>query len=186
MSASLCRAASSQLLLVDLQTRLFAAMSQHQRDEVVRSAGILSAAASALDVPVLYTEQYPKGLGATDPEVAAKLPDHAHCFEKTGFSCRAADGLLARLKSTERRQIVLAGQETHVCVLQTAFDLAAEGFQVFVVEDGVCSRNPEHRRNALERMRAGGIVMTNVESVLFEWLGDAAHPRFKALSALIR
>jgi nicotinamidase-related amidase len=81
---------------------------------------------------------------------------------------------------------VLAGQETHVCVLQTAFDLLEEGYAVFVVEEGVCSRNAAHKRNALERMVRAGVTITNLESVLFEWLADAAHPQFKALSALIR
>ncbi|QSA96998.1 isochorismatase family protein [Methylococcus sp. EFPC2] len=182
----LCRAAHSQLLLVDLQTRLFAAMAEEDRNAVLSVAGILARAASALAIPVSYTEQYPRGLGPTEPGLLTVLPDGALRFEKTGFSCCAADGLEHTLKSVDRRQIVIVGQETHVCVLQTAFDLQKSGYQVFVVEDGVCSRKPAHKRNALERMARGGIVVTNVESVLFEWLGDAAHPQFKALSALIR
>lgn len=183
---SLCRAEASQLLLVDLQSRLFAAMPEAERVATLKTAGILAQAAATLAIPALYTEQYPKGLGTTDPAIAKLLPADARRFEKTGFSCCAADGFTHTLKSVERRQIVLVGQETHVCVLQTAFDLLDAGFQVFVVEDGVCSRQPQHKRNALDRMAGAGIVVTNVESVLFEWLGDAAHPQFKTLSASIR
>ena len=186
MTSMLCHAGSSQLLIIDLQTRLLAAMSDSERAATVKTAGILAQAAGALNIPVLITEQYPKGLGATDPETAGKLPPNARRFEKTGFSCCAAEGLTHALKATERREIVLVGQETHVCVLQTGFDLLDAGYRIFVPEDGVCSRSLSHKRNALERMAQAGIVVTNVESVLFEWLGDAAHPQFKALSALIR
>jgi nicotinamidase-related amidase len=183
---ALCRASASQVLLVDLQTRLFAAMPLDERAAVIRAAGILAQAAISLDLPLLYTEQYPKGLGPTEPDIAGQLPGHARRFEKTGFSCNAALGFAKTLKMSERPQIVLAGQETHVCVLQTAFDLLEEGYAVFVVEEGVCSRNAAHKRNALERMVRAGVTITNLESVLFEWLADAAHPQFKALSALIR
>ncbi len=186
MNPLMCGADAAQVLLIDLQVRLFGAMPEAERAAVTRSTCILAAAASQLGLPLLYSEQYPKGLGPTAPEVAEALPDHARRFEKTAFSCCAADGFLAALKSTERRQIVIAGQETHVCVLQTALELMREGFQVFVVEDAVCSRKLEHKRNALARMAAAGVIVTNVESVVFEWLGDAAHPQFKSLSALIR
>jgi nicotinamidase-related amidase len=183
---SLCQAAAGQLLLVDLQTRLSAAMPAGERGAAARAAAILLQAAAALAVPVLYSEQYPKGLGPTDAEVAARLPARARRFEKTGFSCRAAPGFSRALKAAGRGQVVLLGQEAHVCVLQTAFDLQEAGYAVFVVEEGVCSRDPAHKRNALERMARAGIAVTNVESVLFEWLADAAHPQFKALSALVR
>jgi nicotinamidase-related amidase len=183
---ALCRASASQVLFVDLQTRLFAAMPQDERAAVIRAAGVLAQAAAAFDLPLLYTEQYPKGLGPTEPDIAGHLPWHARRFEKTGFSCNAAPGFAKTLKISERRQIVMAGQETHICVLQTAFDLLEEGYTVFVVEEGVCSRNPAHKRNALERMARAGVAVTNLESVLFEWLADAAHPKFKSLSALIR
>ena len=186
MSSMISHAGFSQLVLVDLQSRLFAAMPESERVASIKTACVLSQAAAELDIPVLLTEQYPKGLGHTEPEVAGKLPPNAHRFEKTGFSCCAAKGFSQALKSTERRQIVLVGQETHVCVLQTAFDLLDAGFQVFVAEDGVCSRKPDHKLNALNRMARDGVIITNVESVLFEWLGDAAHPRFKDLSSLIR
>lgn len=186
MTSMLCHAGSSQMVGIDLQTRLFAAMPTEERAAVIENTAVLLQAAATLDIPVLMTEQYPRGLGATDPAIVEKLPVNTQRFEKTGFSCCAAEGFVATLNSTGRRQVVMVGQEAHVCVLQTALDLFTAGYRVFVVEDGVCSRNCDHKRNALARMAASGIIVTNVESVLFEWLGDAANPQFKPLSALIR
>lgn len=181
----LCSAGNGQLVVVDLQIRLLAAMSEPERAAMVKNTEILLQAAEALAIPALYTEQYPRGLGPTVPAIAERMPAMAHCLEKTGFSCCAADGFSKILKATGREQVVLAGQETHVCVLQTALDLIAEGYRVFVVEDAVCSRSAVHKQNALARMRDVGVVVTNTESVVFEWLRDAAHPQFKALSRLI-
>lgn len=182
----LCSAEHSQLLIVDLQIRLLATMSETDRAAMVKHAEILLQAVEALEIPVLYTEQYPKGLGPTVPAIAEHMPAMARCLEKTGFSCCAAEGFLPALKVTGRSQVVLIGQEAHICVLQTALELLAEGFQVFVVEDVVCSRSPAHKLNALARLREAGVIVTNVESVLFEWLRDATHPSFKTLSNLIR
>ena len=186
MSTPLCRAELSQLVLIDLQTRLFAAMPEDESRSVIRATIVLARAAAALGIPLALTEQYPKGLGGTDAEIREALPESARRFEKTGFSCCEAEGFRPTVEVNGRKQLILLGQETHVCVLQTAFDLQNLGFQVFVVEDGVCSRSPAHKRNALKRMRHAGIGVTNLESVLFEWLTDASHPHFKALSALIR
>jgi nicotinamidase-related amidase len=182
----LCSAEHSQLVVVDLQIRLLAAMSEPERAAMVKNTEILLQAAEVLDIPVLYTEQYPKGLGPTVPAIAERMPALARGLEKTGFSCCAADGFSKTLKATGREQVILVGQETHVCVLQTALELMAEGYRVFVVEDAVCSRSTVHKQNALARMREAGGVVTNIESVVFEWLRDAAHPQFKALSKLIR
>lgn len=184
--ALLCSADDCQLVVIDLQIRLLAAMSEADRSAMVKNAEIFLQAAQALEVPVVYTEQYPKGLGPTVPAILERMPAMAQGVEKSGFSCCAADGFLNAVQLTGRRQIVLVGQEAHVCVLQTAFGLAAAGYQVFVAEDAVCSRSVAHKQNALLRMRGAGIVITNLESVLFEWLRDAAHPQFKAVSGLIR
>jgi nicotinamidase-related amidase len=185
-SAHLCSPETSRLVIVDLQIRLSAAMPEIDRAAMVQNTDILLQAATALEVPVVCTEQYPRGLGSTVPTIVNRLPKTALRLEKTSFSCGDADGFLNALNFPRRAQVILVGQEAHVCVLQTAFDLTARGYRVFVVEDAVCSRSAAHRRNALSRLRDGGIVITNVESVLFEWLRDAAHPQFKTLSALIR
>lgn len=183
---SLCRREDSALLIVDVQTRLAAAMPAAQRAAVLRSSGILIDAAKALGIPMLHTEQYPRGLGPTEPELGARLAGAATRLEKTVFSCCGAQGFDAAACADGRTQWILCGMEAHVCVLQTALELYARGLEVFVVEDGVCSRAESSRANALARLRQAGVTVSNTESVLFEWLRDAADPQFKALSALIR
>jgi nicotinamidase-related amidase len=173
----LVRAADSSLVVIDLQERLAAAMPA--RDSVVRATVLLLEAAARLNLPVKVTEQYPKGLGPTVSDVAAKIPEGSTRIEKTCFSAAAALELA-------RPQVVLAGMEAHVCVLQTAFELAAGGREVFVVADAVCSRTESNYSNALARMQAAGVVITNSESVIFEWLRDASHEQFRTLSRLIR
>lgn len=184
--ALLCSAEDSQLLVVDVQIRLLAAMPEADRAALVKHAEILLQAAEALEIPTVYTEQYPQGLGPTIPALVERMPAMARCFEKTGFSCSAAEGFLPALKVSGRRQVIMVGQESHVCVLQTALELISLGFQVFVVEDAVSSRNPAHKHNALIRLREAGVIITNLESVLFEWLRDATHPHFKTFANLIR
>jgi nicotinamidase-related amidase len=175
--SKLASAADSSLVVIDIQERLAAAMPA--RDSVVQAVSILLEAAARLNVPVLITEQYPKGLGPTVADLILKLPEGSTRIEKTCFSASATLAL-------SRPQVVLAGMEAHVCVLQTASELAAAGLEVFVVADAVCSRTETNYRNALARMQSEGIIITNVESVIFEWLRDAAHEHFRELSKLIR
>jgi len=182
----LCDADQSALVVIDIQPRLAEAMPEEELQQMLDTTGMLLQAATVLDIPVLATEQYPTGLGATCPEIAAHVPDQVIPLAKTGFSCTSAEGFHDRLEQTYRSQIFLTGQETHVCVLQTAFALQNANRQVFVVEDAVCSRKPEHKVYALERMRQAGIVVLSGESVLFEWLRDADHPQYKHLAQLIR
>lgn len=182
----LCQAEHSLLLVVDLQTRLLAAMPEAERAQTLRHAGVLLQAAAELAVPVLATEQYPQGLGPTVDEIRAQLPSAAPVLDKTSFSCCGANGFIDAVEAHKRGQLVIVGAETHVCVLQTALELHARGRHVFVVEDAVTSRHLAHKRNALARMRQAGVVVTNVESVLFEWLRVAGTPSFKKLSQLIR
>lgn len=183
--SDLCHAKTSALLVVDIQPTLTATMSEEESELMLNHAGALLQAAGALEIPVFLTEQYPKGLGPTEGTVVEKLPEGAHQYEKTGFSCCYADGFNPALKASGSTQVILVGQESHVCVLQTAFDLLRQGYAVFVVEDAVCSRKQTHKFFALERMRHAGIIVTNYESVLFEWLRDASHPQFKSLTKLI-
>jgi nicotinamidase-related amidase len=173
----LARAPDSALVVVDVQERLAAAMPA--REQVVRTLGVLLEAAARLHIPVFVTEQYPKGLGKTVAEVAAKLPPGFVRIEKTSFSGCAVLPLT-------RPQVVLAGMEAHVCVLQTALDLAAAGREVFVVADAVCSRAEGNYSNALARLQNAGVILTNTESVIFEWLRDAANEQFRPISKLIR
>lgn len=176
----------SVLVIVDLQSKLLNAMPAASAEAVLANIGKLLTAATLLNLPVLLTEQYPKGLGPTSESLSNQLPDHAQRFEKTAFSCCGCDEFNQALAAIGRKQVILVGQETHVCVLQTAYDLRQQGFSVHVVEDAVCSRLDDHKQNALRRLHRVGITVSNHESVLFEWLRDARHQNFKAISALLR
>ncbi len=179
-----CDRARSRLLLIDLQERLMAAMPTEAREAVERNTARLVQGARELGVSIEVSRQYPQGLGDVVEPLRALLEDHALVTDKTSFSCCAESGLEARLR--DAGQVVVTGAETHICVAQTALELCAAGVQVFVVEDAVCSRDPALRRNGLERLRAAGAVITNHESVLFEWLRDASDPQFRSVSRLIR
>jgi len=186
MSGLLCHANTSQLLIIDIQEKLAGAMKPKVLTNVLRTNQILIRACQALAIPVLHTEQYPKGLGHTHVELQKEFVGQAPAFEKTCFSACAASGIGPSLADASRQQIVITGMETHICVLQTVMQLLDQGKQIFVVQDGVCSRDKQHFNNALARMRQAGAIITNRESVLFEWLGDANHAQFRKLSKLIR
>lgn len=173
----------SCLLLIDLQARLLAAMPAAEREAVERNTGRLIEAARLLEIPVETTLQYPQGLGRFTEPLDARLLDGDGCTEKTRFSCCGATELVDRLTGSD---VIVCGSETHICVLQTTLELLEAGERVFVVEDAVCSRDPRLKANGIERMRAAGAIITNHESVLFEWVRDAADPQFKAISRLVR
>ena len=173
----------SQLVIVDVQTKLAGVMPD-AASSVIKNCAILLQAADLLGIPKLYTEQYPKGLGNTVPELQTLL-DGKKPTEKTVFSC-CAEPTFNRFLSSDRGHVVLAGMEAHICVLQTALDLQAQGKSVFVVEDAIISRHPENKANALNRLRQAGVVITNTESVVLEWLRVAQGDAFKSISKLIR
>lgn len=184
--SNLLNSDDSLLVIVDLQTKLSAVMPAELANLTTENTIKLVEAANKLDIPLLVTEQYPQGLGATEERVSNSFSLSTSIFDKTGFSCCASTSFCEALATSERRQVILVGQETHVCILQTALELLQRGHQVYVVADAVSSRNPEHKINALQRMQQQGVTVTNYESVLFEWLKTASHPEFKAISALLR
>ena len=181
-----CDAETSTLLVVDLQQRLGDAMPNKVLNRVIQNTCLLARAAGLLELPVLHTEQYPRGLGATHALVTEALPAHTQTFDKMTFSCCGKDDFAAALAATGRRQVVLVGMEAHICVLQTALDLRANGYAVFVVEDAICSRRLENYQNALDRLRQCAVQVASAESVVFEWMRSASHPHFKAIQALLR
>ena len=181
----LCDANSSALLIIDIQTHLTAVMPLKVLARLKNNTSLLIKAADTLNIPILATEQYPKGLGPLEPEIVEILPKETVRFEKTCFSCVGADNFLEKLKSSGKKQIILLGLEAHVCVLQTAIDLLVNDYQVFVVADGICSRHRENYEASLLRMRQSGIITCNAESVLFEWLRDSKNEHFKTLSDLV-
>jgi len=176
---------NSVLMVVDIQVRLTSAMPAGVRERVIEQTKVLLTAAECLAIPVLVTEQYPKGLGHTEQALKDALPSDTAIIEKTNFSSAKVAAVEEVLSNSGRKQVFLAGMETHICILQTALDLVKQGYQVFVIEDAVSSRAKGNQFNALQRLRQAGAVITNVESMLFEWLGDASHPAFKKLAKLI-
>jgi Isochorismate hydrolase len=148
---------------------------------VVRAAATLARGAAALGVPVIVTEQYPKGLGRTDPAVAAALPDGVEPLEKVEFSAAGAPGF----DLAGRDQVLLCGIEAHVCVAQTALELLERGVAVHVAADAVASRSAENEAIGLRRTERAGAVPTSVETALFELLGRAGTDEFKAVQRLI-
>lgn len=168
----------SALLVVDVQERLIPAI--HACDEVLANCVWLVGVAKQLSVPTVVSEQYPKGLGRTEPTLRRAATD-AKWVEKVHFSC-VADGCLVGTSVEDRRQVVVCGTEAHVCVQQTALELRWQGKEVFVVADAVGSRDPENKALALARMRAHGIEIVSREMVAFEWLRRAVTDDFRAVN----
>jgi len=178
-------AEESLLVVIDVQERLCKAMDQQVLQQLVGNSLVLLEAAAELQVPVAVTEQYVKGLGPTVPELAETL-GAAPRYEKMAFSSCGCDGFVEQLRNSGRRQIVITGMETHVCVLQTVLELLDAGYQVQVVRDAVMSRSKRNWDTALEEMRQAGAVITCTESVLFQWLRVAGTEPFKKLSKLVK
>ncbi|HLV19144.1 MAG TPA: hydrolase [Pseudomonas sp.] len=178
----LMRADHSTLLVIDIQERLCPAL--HNAEALVENSAWLIQVARRMNVPVLVSEQYPKGLG---PTVAALRPllEGIEPVEKLRFSTAREKALLAQ-PGGERRQFVVCGAETHVCVLQTVLELLELGREVFVVEEAVTSRTPANKQLALERMRQAGAEIVSREMVAFEWLDKAGSELFKEISKMVR
>jgi nicotinamidase-related amidase len=171
------------LVVVDVQEAFRPAVIEF--DKVARNVGTLVQGASVLGVPLLVTEQYPKGLGHTVPEVARHL-DGVEAIEKVCFSAADSDGFNSSLRQSGKEQLLLCGIESHVCVSQTAEDLLASGHEVHVARDAVTSRTEENRELGLHKMERAGAVITSVEAALFELLRASGTPEFKAIQKLVK
>jgi len=175
-------ALNSTLLVVDVQDKLLAVMPD--ASGLIRDVGFLLDVANLLQIPARATEQYPQGLGPTNAELVRRL--QAERPSKVTFTCCGAPGLLDEIRELGRPNVVVAGMETHVCVLQTVLDLLADGLQVFVAADAVQSRFRIDHDVAIRRMERAGAVLTTSETTAFEWLGGSDHPQFKAVSKLVQ
>ncbi|HEX9080212.1 MAG TPA: hydrolase [Desulfuromonadaceae bacterium] len=173
------------LVVVDVQEKLCLAMDEQVLQQLTKHIGILQETARELNVPVLVTEQYVKGLGATLPELAEKAAG-APTFEKMAFSCCGSAEFVETLRASGRTQIIVTGMETHVCVLQTVIELRDAGFEVHLVKDAVMSRSKRNWQTAIEAMTLTGAVPTCTESVLFQLLKVAGTDEFRKLSKLVR
>ncbi|HYX90554.1 MAG TPA: isochorismatase family protein [Myxococcaceae bacterium] len=170
------------LLVVDVQERLCRAMLQARLERLINRTVALLEAARVLGLPVAFTEQYPNGLGHTIEPIRSKLGQAAR-FEKVRFSSVSAD-LLAALG--QRRTVLVAGMEAHVCVYQTARDLVERGFTPYLCRDAIISRTDEDREAGLALARDAGAVITTAECALFDLLGEAGTPEFRAISAAVK
>ncbi len=179
----LIQADRSCLLIVDVQLGLAPVMAEPRR--VYRGCALLMRAAVRLGLPLVVSEQYPKGLGATVGELAELAPEGS-VMEKLHFSCAADPAMRQRFDGFGRPQVVIAGIEAHVCVLQSALGFRQAGFEPVVVADACGSRTEANHQVAMARLAANGVEVATVEMVVFEWLHKAGTPEFKDLSALVK
>jgi nicotinamidase-related amidase len=175
---------SSVLLVIDVQEKLCRAMDPEVLRQLTGNVSILLETAKELNIPVLITEQYTRGLGETLSEIKEKLPVSA--MEKMSFSCCGDEAFMNRLKELKRKQVIVAGMEAHVCVLQTVLELLAQGYHVHVVNDAVMSRKKKNWKLGLNMAASAGGVVTSTEAAMFQLLKVAGTEEFKKLSKLVR
>ncbi|HEY3490816.1 MAG TPA: isochorismatase family protein [Candidatus Deferrimicrobiaceae bacterium] len=177
----------SVLVVVDIQERLVGAIDPELYRIALKNTQILIEAAGTLSVPIVVTEQYPKGLGRTVAEVEQALEGKPISrYEKSTFSCARDEGFLSHLGSLGRKHAILVGMETHVCVYQTAIDLMRAGYSVFVIDDAVSSRFRHNYESGLRSMIHAGAVVFSTETALFSLLKRAGTPEFKKISSLLK
>ena len=181
----LCDARDCCFLIIDVQEKLTAAIPHKVITRLRDNVSILLSASHALSVPVITTAQYPKGLGTVESFIINNLDETDKPFEKTCFSCLGADGFAEHLTQLGKKQVLLTGIEAHICVMQTALELQANDYDVFVVTDAIASRKLSSYDSAIKRLQIDGVQLLTTEAVLFEWLRDASHPEFRSLSRLI-
>ena len=180
---NLLRKDDTLLVIVDIQTKLLNVI--FDKEKLISSCGKLIQAAKILKIPMIMTEQYPKGMGPTEPEIL-KLLENVNSIEKLHFSCCGVEDFNKKIESFSKKQIVVTGIEAHVCVLQTVHDLLHQGYFVYVPYDATSSRKESDYKNALDRMRQKGAVIGSVESAIFELLEKAGTPVFKETSKIIK
>ena len=170
-------------LVIDIQERLFPFIDKH--DEMAANAVILIKGLQSMQVPILVTQQYTKGLGTSISPIR-ELFEGWEYIEKMAFSCCDDEGFMGHLKALGKKFIIITGIESHVCVLQTTLDLLEQGFVPVVVEDCVSSRRKNDKKHAIHRMRQEGAIISTYESVLFELLRYSGTEEFKAISKLVK
>lgn len=175
----------SALVVIDIQEKLCNIMPQEVLPQTLKNVSILIQGAQAFNIPVLLTEQYPKGLGPTVPLISKLLPDVTP-HEKLVFSCYREHNFRKTLEAKDARDVFLCGIETHICVLQTALDLLADDYRVFIPLDAVISRFKHNWKQGVALMQQAGAIVGTTETFLFMMLEESGTDRFKAISRLIR
>ncbi len=178
------KADGSVLVVVDVQGKL--ARLMHGRESLFASLGKLIRGARELELPIVWAEQNPEGLGPTIPEVSKFMPEGLAPIPKFSFSCCGEPRFIEALEKTGRKQVLICGIEAHICVYQTALELTERGCEVHLVADAVSSRNPMNRDVALMKLGRGGVSLTTVEMALFEMLGVAEGPKFKQIVKIVK
>jgi nicotinamidase-related amidase len=176
-------AANTVLVLIDFQERLFPVM--HDKEKLLKNVIKLVKGATVLEIPIILTEQYPKGLGPTIPEIKELIPGVTP-VEKVCFNCTDEASFTKALETLKRKQVLIAGIEAHICVYQTAMALARLGYDVQVVGDAIASRDPENKLVTLFKIGAAGINPTTTEMALFELLKVAQGDKFKQISSIVK
>ena len=176
---------TSVIVFIDMQEKLLCAMPESMKNTITRQK-ILLESAKLLQVPVVVTEQYPKGLGYTIAELSDIFDPSWPLLEKTTFSCLGATQVRMELEKKNIDTVILAGVETHVCVLQTAIDSLAKGFQTVILKDAVNSRKNIDMETGIETAKAAGVHFLTVESLVFMLMKDSKHPAFRDVSKLLR
>lgn len=171
------------VLAIDIQEKLFPYI--YENEVLLSNTRKFIEGIQAMELPIIVSEQYRKGLGATLPEIAELFPSFQP-YEKIAFSCCDDEKILNILKETDRKTVILFGIETHICVLQTAIDLIAHGFQPVIIADCCSSRKLAEKEFALKRLRREGAIVTTWESMLFELCRYAGTEQFKVISKLVR
>ena len=174
----------SLVLIIDVQEKLLNAV--FNKASLEKRTEIIAGAAKILGIPVIVTEQYPKGLGATIEGLKNTLAENTQYFEKTAFSALENPEVMDALKKSGKKQVVIFGIETHICVSQTTNALIQEGFEISVIRDACGSRSELEYLAGLERMKDNGAHVLTTEIALFEWLKGAKHPKFKEVQMLIK
>lgn len=183
----LCQRDSSQLLIIDAQERLAAAMLPDELELVVSNINRLITAAKVFGIPVIATQHCSKGLGPIIESILVNLPTDSQPTEKTAYSCCTAPGFERNISAhPERQQLIVVGMEAHICISQTVSGLQRWGYQVFVPADAIISRKPLCKNNVLDRMRHSGVHVSCAESVAFEWIGDSIQEHFREVWSLFR
>ena len=180
----LINVSNSILVVIDVQDKLI--NSIHENSIIVENISKLINIFNTLSLPVIYSEQYPKGLGITVDKIKEKLKDNSELVIKNNFSCWKEKSFVKLLSSKNKKQILVCGIETHICILQTALDLVKNKFTTFVIKDAVGSRQHDNHKEGINRMREESVKIVTLEMVLFELLNNSKHENFKELSSLIK
>ena len=178
------RREESLLVIIDFQEKLFPSVDERYRKRILRSLPLLIDAAKTMGIPVIYTEQYPRGLGRTIPEITSRLDGKP--IEKTSFSCFGSDEFRDAVVESTARYLIIAGIETHICVNQTVFDAMDMGYTPILVEDASGSRRESDHNTAIRKMESNGVLVESAEMVIYEWLESARSREFRKVLELIK